>query len=238
MTVSENLIREEININQNMFAYVSRPNTERKLPGLIVIQEIFGVNDNMKILCDRYAAQGYVAICPDLFHRIEPRISLSDKIETELQRAFDLFGKFDVEAGVEDIKESLAFVRTLPYVGEKVGTVGYCLGGFLAYLTATRTDSDATVSYYGVKIDSVLSEMKNIHAPLLMHIAGEDQFVTPEAQEKMIATAENYPLITTERYPGAAHAFSRPESESYDAKPAEKANRLTDTFLKNYLQIV
>jgi carboxymethylenebutenolidase len=233
-----NLLREEINITDTMFAYVSRPAGERPAPGLLVIQEIFGVNENMRILCDRYAAQGYVAVCPDLFHRIEPRINLSDKIESELQRAFELFGQFNPETGVEDIGKTLQTMRGLPYIGGKIGAVGYCLGGFLAYLTAVRTETDATISYYGVKIDSALAEMKQVRKPLLLHIAGEDQFVPPEAQEKIISAAENYPLVTVERYPGAAHAFSRPESASYDPRPAEKANILTDAFLKNYLQTV
>ena len=229
------LIKEEIYVNADMFAYVSRPKNAEKTPALIVIQEIFGVNDAMRVLCDRYAEAGYTAICPDLFHRIEKRVNITDKTEAEMQKAFDLFGKFDIDAGIRDVAETITYARALPYTTEKAGAVGYCLGGFLAYLTATRTDANASVSYYGVKIDTALDEAKNINAPLLLHIAGDDQFVSPEAQEKIVAGLENVSFVETHRYPGAEHAFARPEGVHFNATHAEKANGLTASFLRKHL---
>src|ERR1700743_1049777 len=107
----------------------------------------------MRGVCDDLATRGYLAICPDLFWRIEPGIDITDQTEAEWQRAFALFNAFDVDAGVKDIAATIATVRQDPGCNGKVGAVGFCLGGTLAYLTATRTDSDATVGYYGIGID-------------------------------------------------------------------------------------
>ena len=127
-------------------------------PGIVLIQEIFGVNEVMRDLADGFAAQGYVVACPDLFWRIEPGIDISDKTEAEWARAFDLFKTFHVEHGVRDLRATLAALRSHPACTGKVGAVGYCLGGKLAYLMATRSDAQASVSYYGIGIDKALGE--------------------------------------------------------------------------------
>src|SRR4051812_11280686 len=160
-------------------AYVARPGAA-KAPAVVVIQEIFGVNQVMRDITDGLAAQGYLAICPDLFWRIEPGIDITDHSEAEWKRAFELFNAFDVEAGVKDIQATIDAIRADAGCNGKVGSVGFCLGGLLAYLTATRTDVDAAVAYYGVGIDKHLTE--NVSHPLLMHVAAEDGFVPKEAQ--------------------------------------------------------
>ncbi len=114
-------------------------------PAVLVIQEIFGVNKVMRDLCDGLAAEGYVAVCPDLFWRIEPGIDITDKSEAEWKKAFELFGKFNVDNGIEDLKAALAEVRKHHACDGRVGTVGYCLGGQLAYLMATRSEANATL---------------------------------------------------------------------------------------------
>jgi carboxymethylenebutenolidase len=134
-------------------AYLARPEADNA-PAIVVIQEIFGVNQVMRDVTDDFAAKGFVAICPDLFWRIEPGIDITDQSEAEWKRAFELFNAFDVDAGVKDIAATIAQVRTLPGVNGKVGAVGFCLGGLLAFLTATRTDADASVAYYGVGIEN------------------------------------------------------------------------------------
>src|SRR5690606_17579785 len=144
-------------------------------PGIVVIQEIFGVNKVMRDLTDAYAAAGYVALCPDLFWRIEPGIDITDRTDAEWKQAFDLFGKFDVDKGVTDIAATIKTLR--PMTSGKVGAVGYCLGGQLAYLTACHTDADASVGYYGVNIQNRLADAKNIKKPLMLHIAGKDEYV-------------------------------------------------------------
>src|SRR3954467_14727983 len=142
-------------------AYVARPQAT-SAPAIVVIQEIFGVNQVMRDICDGLATQGFVAVCPDLFWRIEPGIDITDQSEAEWKRAFELYNAFDVDAGVSDIDATIDAVRQLPGVNGKVGAVGYCLGGLLAFLTATRTDADASVSYYGVGIEKHVAEAEKL----------------------------------------------------------------------------
>ncbi|WP_293677478.1 dienelactone hydrolase family protein, partial [uncultured Phenylobacterium sp.] len=142
-------------------AYVARP-AKAKAPAVVVIQEIFGVNQVMRDITDGLAAQGYLAICPDLFWRIEPGIDITDRSEAEWKRAFELFNAFDVEAGVKDIQATVTKIRADPGSNDKVGAVGFCLGGLLAFLTAMETDADCAVSYYGVGIENRLDEVDKL----------------------------------------------------------------------------
>src|SRR5580693_7948299 len=151
-------------------AYVAHP-AAPKAPAVIVIQEIFGVNAVMRGVCDDLAAQGYLAVCPDLFWRIEPNIDITDQSDAEWKRAFELFNAFDVETGVKDIAATIDSVRADPRCSGKVGAVGFCLGGLLAYLTATRTDADASVGYYGVGLERYTAEAEKLVNPLLLHVA-------------------------------------------------------------------
>ncbi len=212
-------------------AYVALP-AQTPAPAILVIQEIFGVNQVMRDICDKLAAEGYVACCPDLFWRIEPGIDITDKTEAEWARAFELFQAFDVEKGVEDIEATLAALRAHEATNGKVGSVGYCLGGKMAFLTASRTDCDCNVSYYGVGLDELLGEASNIKKPLLMHMASEDQFVPKEAQEKIKAGLQGHPQITLHVYDGNDHAFAREGGAHYDAQAAKLANQRSADFFK------
>ncbi len=218
----------------SFMGYLAKP-ASGSGPGLIVIQEIFGVNGVMRDLCDEYAAHGFTALCPDLFWRIEPGIQLTDKTEEEWKQAFDLFGKFDVDAGVKDIGASISHLRGSGVENNKVGAVGYCLGGLLAYLTATRTDSDACVGYYGVNIQEKLDEQGNIKRPLLLHVAENDQFVPREAQAQIESGLQDNKNVTIHTYEGLDHAFARVGGEHYDEKAAQTANQRTHDFLKTHL---
>lgn len=215
-------------------AYVARPEAD-KAPAILVIQEIFGVNKVMRDICDGLAAQGYVAVCPDLFWRIEPGIDITDQSEAEWKRAFELFNAFDVDTGVNDIAATIAAIRAMPGVQGKVGAVGYCLGGLLAFLTATRTDADAAVSYYGVGIEKHVGEAEKLNHPLLMHIAEKDQFVPPEAQQVILQALKDHPQIEIHTYPGRDHAFAREGGAHYDTGDAAKANALSLAFFKKAL---
>src|ERR1700690_440328 len=165
-------------------AYLATPKSG-KGPGILLIQEIFGVNRVMRDLADGHAARGYTVLCPDLFWRQEPGIQITDKTEAEWAKAFSLYKGFDEAKGVDDLKATLAHLRKLPACTGKVGSVGYCLGGKLAYLTATRTDVDCSVGYYGVVIKGALDEAKSIKKPLLLHLAEKDQFCPPPAQAQI-----------------------------------------------------
>ena len=215
-------------------AYVARPQAT-DAPAVVVIQEIFGVNTVMRDICDGLAAQGFVAICPDLFWRIEPGIDITDQSEAEWKRAFELFNAFDVDSGVTDIAATIAAARALPGVSGKVGAVGYCLGGLLAFLTATRTDADASISYYGVGLEKHVGEADKLARPLLMHIAEKDQFVPPEAQQVILAALKDHPQITIHTYEGRDHAFAREGGAHYDAADAAKANGRSLTFFNTHL---
>lgn len=221
-----------INVQDGPFdAYVAKP-ASGEGPAIIVIQEIFGVNPWIREVADRYAAQGYVAVAPDLFWRIRPGIELNDRDPGELKQAFDLFGQFDVAKGVEDIQATIDAARVMST--GKVGAVGFCMGGLLAYLTACRTDADAVSSYYGVAIDNFLGEAANIKKPTLVHIAGEDKFVSKEAQEKINKGLASHAGVTVYNYAGQEHAFARDRGEHYDAASAKLANQRTeDLFKKN-----
>jgi carboxymethylenebutenolidase len=213
--------------------YLAKP-AGGKGPGIIVIQEIFGVNAGIRQMCDDWAAQGYVAYAPDLFWRIEPGVELTDKSEAEWAKAFDLFGKFNADFGVEDIEASIRAVRGLPECTGKVGVVGFCLGGLLAYLSATRTHSDASVGYYGVGIQDKLHESHAIAKPLMLHIATQDKFVPPDAQAKIRETLGGNRHVTLHDY-DADHAFARVDGESRIEACAQLANRRTADFFRQHL---
>lgn len=215
-------------------AYVARPSAA-SAPAIVVIQEIFGVNKVMRDICDDLAAQGFVAVCPDLFWRIEPGIDMTDQSDAEWKRAFELYNAFDVDAGVSDIAATIAAVRELPGVNGKVGAVGYCLGGLLAFLTATRTDADASIAYYGVGIEKHLAEAEKLARPLLMHLGEEDQFVPKEAQKLILDALKDHPQIEIHTYPGRDHAFARVGGAHYDAADAGTANARSLAFFKSNL---
>ena len=191
--------------------------------GLVVIQEIFGVNAVMRAIADKFAAAGFLAICPDLFWRIEPGIDITDGSEAEWKRAFELYNAFDVDIGVRDLAATIAASRSHAACSGKVGSVGFCLGGLLAYLTATRTDVDAAVGYYGVGIERFTAEADGMTTTLVLHIAEEDQFVPKEAQTDIVAKLGSRPGVELYKYPGQDHAFARMGGEHYNAEAADLA---------------
>jgi carboxymethylenebutenolidase len=215
-------------------AYVAAP-ARTPAPAIVVIQEIFGVNAVMRETTDRFAAQGYLAVCPDLFWRIEPGIDITDQSEAEWKRAFELFNAFDVEAGVKDLDATIEAVRKDPRCNGRVGAVGFCLGGLLAYLTATRTESDASVAYYGVGLERYTAEAEKLVNPLLLHIAEEDQFTPKPARDLILSALKNHRQIQIYTYPGRDHAFARPGGEHYDAADAALAESRTLDFFKRNL---
>ena len=210
-------------------AYVARP-AGAKAPAIVVIQEIFGVNAVMRAIADDLAAQGYLAICPDLFWRIEPGIDITDQSEAEWAKAFELYTAFNVDKGVEDIAATLATIRADEGCNGKVGSVGFCLGGLLSFLTATRTDIDAAVCFYGVGIENKVDEAKSLSRPVMLHVAEEDQFVPKAAQATLTEALSTHPFVTLHSYAGRDHAFARKGGEHYDAADAALAEQRTLAF--------
>jgi carboxymethylenebutenolidase len=199
-------------------------------PGIVVLQEIFGVNEYMRQVADWYAAHGFVAMVPDLFWRQEPGIQLTDQTEAEWQKAFALYQGLDEAKAVEDSAAAVEFLRKHPACSGRVGAVGFCLGGNLAFLLSVRFKPDCAVGYYGVSIEKALSEAKNLGSPLMLHVAEKDQFCPPAAQSQIHATLDSNPLVTIHDYPEQDHAFGRPGGEHYDAAAAELANLRTLEF--------
>ena len=215
-------------------AYIARPDGGQG-PGMLVIQEIFGVNKVMRDICDAYASQGYFAVCPDLFWRQEPGIDITDQSDEEWQKAFELYQGFVADHGVDDLKSTLAYLRGVDGCSGKVGAVGYCLGGRLAYQMATRSDADASVGYYGVGIEGLLDEAGQIAHPLMLHIAGEDQFVPKTAQQQIHQALDGNAHVTLHDYPEQDHAFARPGGAHFDQAAADAANARTASFFQRHL---
>ncbi len=219
---------------QEFGAYLAVP-PSGKGPGLVLLQEIFGVNAEMRRIADWYAARGFVVICPDLFWRQEPGLQLTDQSAAEWQKAFELYKGLDEAKAVEDGAAALQFLRGHEACNGQVGAVGFCLGGKLAYLLAVRFAPDCAVGYYGVAIEQALAEAVNLRGPLMLHIAGRDQFCPPEAQAKIHTALAALPLVTLHDYPAQDHAFARVGGEHYDAPAAELANLRTLEFFMRHL---
>ena len=215
-------------------AYLAVPPSGRG-PGIVLLQEIFGVNADMRRIADWYAARGYVVLCPDLFWRQEPGIQLTDQTEAEWQRAFQLYQGLDEAKAVDDAGAALAFLRAHPACTGKVGAVGFCLGGKLAYLIATRYQPDCSVGYYGVGIENALDEIANLSGQLMLHIAEKDAYCSAEAQAKIHAAFDGHAQITLHDYAGQDHAFARVGGAHYDAAAAELANLRALEFFARHL---
>jgi len=210
-------------------AYRAEPAGKPK-GGLIVVMEIFGVNKVMREIPDGFAQAGYMALCPDLFWRQQPGIQLTDQTEAEWARAFELFNGFDLKKGVDDLNATIETLRKQKGCTGKVGTVGFCLGGRLAYLTATRTKADAAVSYYGVMLTEHVKEP--VEAPLMLHIATEDEYVPKDQQAKIHAALKSNRKVTIHDYKGQNHAFARVGGKHFDKASADLARKRTLDFFK------
>jgi carboxymethylenebutenolidase len=214
-------------------AYLAAPNSQPRA-GIVLIQEVLGVNKNMRQTADDFAKAGYLVLVPDLYWRLEPNVQLDPEDKDDWAKAFELLKAFDVDS-VEDLKASLSFLRQYPSSTGKVGSLGFCLGGKLAYFMATRSDADANVSYYGVEIDKNLAEATKIQKPLILHMAGNDEYVSPSAQATIQQRLKDNPLVTIYRYEGVSHGFSRVGSSAYRKEAAELARDRTLAFLKQHL---
>lgn len=217
-------------------ATVWMPKGEDTAGAVLLIQEIFGVNDALRETGQLIADQGFIAIAPDLFWRQQPGVNISDKTEAEWKQAFALMNGLNQDLAIEDLKVALAAARTLPGANGIVATMGYCLGGRLAVMMATRSDADANISYYGVMLDNLAGEFDNISAPLMLHIAENDEFVPPEVQEKVLDALEDNEWVDAFIYPNVMHAFARPGGVHYDARAATIANGRTTELLAEILE--
>jgi carboxymethylenebutenolidase len=216
-------------------AYIARP-AALPAPAVVVLQELFGVNADIRKTCDELAEKGFIAVAPDLFWRQEPGVDLEVTSEPDWQHGLRLYQSYDRNAGVSDIKDTLAAVAELPDCTGKAAVLGYCLGALMSFLTAVRSEVDAVVAYHGGDTEKYLREVDGLHAPLLMHLGEEDEFISKPAQAQIKAALASKPNATVHSYPGQRHAFSRHGGAHYNAAAAALANGRTHEFLKHELQ--
>jgi carboxymethylenebutenolidase len=216
-------------------AYITRPKT-LPAPAVVVLHEVFGVNADIRKTCDELAEQDFVAVAPDLFWRQEPGVDLSVTSEPDWQHGLRLYQAYDRDAGAKDVKDTANVVSKLPECRGKVGVMGFCLGGLMTFLTAVRYGVDAAVVYHGGDTEKYLGEVNGLNAPLLMHLAEQDEFISKSAQaeiKKALATKTN---ATVYSYPGQNHAFSRHNGAHYNAAAAALAKERTFYFLNQQLR--
>lgn len=216
-------------------AYLARPAAAAQAPAVVVLHEVFGVNDDIKLTCDELAARGFLAIAPDLFWRQEPGVSLSHWSPEEWKKGLDLYGAYDRDLGARDILAVVAAARGLDGASGKAAVMGFCLGGLMSFLTAARGQVDAAVAYHGGDTERYLDETPAIAAPLLMHLADEDEFISKDAQAQIKAALAGKPNATVYSYAGMNHAFARHTGVHYDATAAALANGRTWAFLRETL---
>ena len=216
-------------------AYLVLPQgVARKRPGIVMMQQIFGVNTEMRGFTDLYAAKGYVAICPDLFWRTEPGVQIDHPVTPDkVARALDLVNRFDNARAIDDLKATVAFLRAHPVCNGKVGTIGYCLGGRLAFHMAVHADTEANIGYFGVGIENHLGDASRLAQPLLLHMPEKDHQCPPEAQALIKQNLAG--KATLYSYPDADHAFNRIGAKTYDAGVTALADGRTDEFLHAHL---
>lgn len=207
-------------------------------PGLLVLQEIFGVNANMRALATRFAEAGYVALVPDMFWRLERRFERSD--DSGMADAFAVSQRFDLEAARGDLQAAHGHLLGLAECTGRVGAVGFCLGGTLAFVAATssRVDGrgpDAVVCYYGSGINDHLGEVDRLEAPILLHYGTRDEYITADDVAGVEAALAGRPDVEIDRY-DAGHAFSNEDSTRfYDPAAAAEAWPRTLDFLARHL---
>lgn len=215
-------------------AYVAKP-VKTPAPAVVVLHEVFGVNDDIRLTCRELAAAGFIAIAPELFWRQQRGVDLNSWSEDEWKQGLALYTAYDREIGVRDVVATMRAAGRIEDATGKVGVMGFCLGGLMTYLTAARHDVDAAVAYHGGDTESYLDEAPAISAPLLMHLAEEDEYISKDAQARIKAALARLPNATVHSYPGQNHAFARHTGTHYDAKAAALANGRTVAFLAEHL---
>ena len=225
---------ETLDGNERFSAYLAEPGAAPKA-AIVVIQEIFGVNPGIRRKCDQWAEKGYLALAPDMFWRLEPRIELDPDVPEQFDQALSLMNRFDQDLAIRDIEATIRAARARLDKSGKIGCVGYCLGGRLAFMTAARTDVDASVAYYGVMLDNLLDEKHGIARPLMLHVAGADHFVPPEVQQAVHAGLDDHPRVTIHDYPGEDHGFAAEMGKRRSEQAKQLADGRTEAFFSQHL---
>ena len=210
-------------------AYLAIPHTQ-KGPGIVLIQEIFGVNEHIRSVAEQYAADGYLVIAPDLFWRSGHRIELTYD-EAGWKRAVELMNATDVGKAQKDIELAIDALKAQPGLDGGIASIGYCFGGLLSYHTAANGLVDVAIAYYGGGIQNQLDRADEIEVPLLMHFGEQDSHIPLEAVEKIAERFDTNDNVEIVVYPEAEHGFNCSHRDSYNQRAAAEAHGNTLFFL-------
>jgi len=217
----------------NFSAYVAQPKKSSG-PVVVLLHEAFGVNSTIRHIAGDLAREGFIAVCPDLYWRVAPGIELSEHIEAEVRQGFEIYDQLDIAKSVDDVCSTVATARPLSS-SKKVGLMGFCLGGLLTNLMSARHHVDAAVSYYGAGTERYAHELGHVDTPLLMHLAGSDEYMSSSALEKIKNAVSRSACVEIDIYPGRYHAFARPGGDHFHEADAALAKRRTVQFFRKYL---
>lgn len=212
--------------------YVSLPESGRG-PGVLVLQEIFGVNKYVRDVCRRVSELGYVAMAPDVFWRIEPNVDVNG---ADMAGAFGYIRQYDWAQGVQDLAAALAHLKALPETGGRAGAMGFCMGGTTSFALACIADPDVVVSYYGSGVPDWLPRADTCAKPIMLHFGGNDEYIPTEAIEAVQAWAADRPNVEVHVF-DSGHAFDNNFSGFSDPPAAAAAWELTTQFLAKHLPL-
>lgn len=207
----------------------------RRSPGLLLIQEIFGVSDYIRAVGEDLARLGYLVGAPDLFWRLKPGHYAAHD-QSGLAESLELGARFDAQQGVADAVTALEYLGTLPEVDGRIGIIGFCLGGSIAYLAAARTQPAAVVSFYGSAVPDNLDALDRIRCPLQFHFGGNDPYIPREQVARVEAAVAERPNVEIYVEEASGHAFhNRMAPMFYQPEPANRAWQRTEQFLQHHL---
>ena len=201
---------------------------------MLLIQEVFGVNDHIRDIADRLAALGYVVLAPDLFWRLKHNVELGYEGK-DLEQALDYFERFDETKGLSDLRQAAEALRNLKPCTGRIGAIGFCLGGKLTYRLAACTNLNVAIAYYGVNIEKYLEEAERIKCQIMLHFGETDDFVPPASIDTIKRALSKKPNFTIHMYKGIGHGFNCDVRESYNQEAADLAWERTTKLLAREL---
>jgi len=216
---------------ESMPAYLATPEDHPRAGGVVLIHEIFGLNKSMRATADRFAEAGFLTICPNLTWRQGNAEELEPGTEQALEEGRRRMVELTDDQMLDDIKAAVLHLREMEECNGRVATVGYCMGGRLAWLMGCRGDTQANVAYYGTRIERHLGECVRLSRPFMMHIGEKDPFIPAETRERIKERLCPVAGMSFHTYPDVGHGFARPGATGAEAQAAELANRRTVDFL-------
>jgi len=217
-------------------AYAAFPDSGGPAPGLVLLNEVYGVNRFMRAIADYWAGRGFLAVCPRLYWRIDPAFELDPETPGHRDLALAAKDRFDVDLAVSDTAATVARLRDMPECSGKVATQGYCLGGLLAFLHAARGEAECDIAYYGVGIEGYLGEAARIERPVMLHIGEADPWTPPAVRDATAAALAGHAAAEIYTYPDTDHAFAREGAATEVAPMKALANRRSEAMLRRALR--